>query len=119
MEVLHTCLNVSDVAAAIEFYEQFGFEETWGFESDGVVNRYVAADDGVELQLAETGGTFDRGRGGAWDHVAIQVDDVNRVFAETENHGVVSEPTDQPAADARTAFIEDPDGHVLELIEPL
>lgn len=119
MEVLHTCLNVTDVEAAIEFYEQFGFEETWGFESGGVVNRYVADDDGVEIQLAETGGAFDRGRGGAWDHLAIRVDDVDRVFEETENHGVVSGPTDQPAADARTAFIEDPDGHVLELIEPL
>jgi lactoylglutathione lyase len=31
----------------------------------------------------------------------------------------VKEPGDQPAAGARTAFVEDPDGHVVELIEPL
>jgi lactoylglutathione lyase len=31
----------------------------------------------------------------------------------------VQEPGDQPAAGARTAFIEDPDGHVVELVQPL
>lgn len=123
MEVLHTCLNVSDVEESIAFYEQFGFEETWGFEAGGVVNRYVADDDGVELQLAEGGaddGAFEeRGRGGAWDHLAVGVEDVDRVFAETDNYGVVAEPADQPAAGSRVAFVEDPDGHVLELVEPL
>jgi len=31
----------------------------------------------------------------------------------------VKEPGDQPEAGARTAFVKDPDGHAVELIEPL
>lgn len=44
---------------------------------------------------------------------------MDATFERVDHHGVVQEPGDQPAAGARTAFIEDPDGHVLELIEPL
>jgi lactoylglutathione lyase len=119
VEILHTCLNVADAEASIQFYEQFGFEESWGFEDGDTRHRYVADDDGVEIQLADTEGdeTFEDGT--AWDHIAIGVDDVDATFERVDHHGVVKEPGDQPAAGARTAFIEDPDGHVVELIEPL
>jgi lactoylglutathione lyase len=121
MEFLHTCLNVADVDRALEWYtEQLGFEETWGFETeDGETeNRYVAADNGVELQLSETDGVTPTESGDRWDHIAVKVDDVDAAFEEIENHGVRSEPEDQAIVPARTAFIEDPDGHVVELVEP-
>ena len=119
MEILHTCLNVADADETIAFYEQFGFEESWSFEASDTENRYIADDDGVELQLSDTEGETAFEQGTAWDHLAIRVDDVDATFERVDHHGVVQEPGDQPAAGARTAFIEDPDGHVLELIEPL
>lgn len=119
MHVLHTCLNVSDVEQSIAFYEQFGFEESWGFESGDTVNRYVADDDGVELQLSETEGETEFDQGTAWDHIAFAVDDVDATVEEVDHYGVVKEPGPQPAAGAYTAFVEDPDGHHVELIEPL
>ena len=122
MEILHHCLNVSDVDRAVESYTtQFDFEETWGFESEEgeTVNRYVAGEGGVELQLSETEGQADLSVGSLWDHIAFVVDDVDATFQQVENHGVVKEPADQPAAGARTAMIEDPDGHVIELVEPM
>lgn len=119
MELLHTCLNVADVEASVAFYEQLGFEETWGFESGDTVNRYVADDDGTELQLSETAGTEPGDSGDLWDHVALGVDDVDATVAELDHHGVVKEPGPQPAAGAYTAFVADPDGHHVELIEPL
>ncbi|PSP37385.1 lactoylglutathione lyase [Halobacteriales archaeon QH_7_65_31] len=119
MELLHACLNVADADETIAFYEQFGFEESWSFESGDTENRYIADDDGVELQLADTDGEASFEQGTAWDHLAVRVEDVDATFEAVENHGVVEEPSDQPAAGARTAFIEDPDGRVLELIEPL
>lgn len=120
METLHICLNVSDVDRAVEYYTtEFGFEETWSFEAeDGTVNRYVAADDGVELQLSESGSDGQLAAGDQWDHLAFAVDDVDARFEAVENHGVVKEPGDQPAAGARTAMIRDPDGHVIELVQP-
>ncbi|NHN48074.1 VOC family protein [Halostella sp. JP-L12] len=121
MELLHVCLNVADVDQAERFYtEQLDFEESWSFTTaDGrTENRYVKS-NGVELQLSETEGETEFDPGTAWDHLAVGVDDVDDTIDQIEHYGVVQEPTDQPAADARTAFIEDPDGHVIELIEPL
>ncbi|QLD84821.1 VOC family protein [Natronomonas halophila] len=122
MAILHTCLNVADADRAVEWYtENLGFEESWGFETpDGeTVNRYVADEDGVELQLSDTEGQTPADEGDLWDHLAVKVDDVDAAFEDIDNHGVVKEPADQPAAGARTAFVKDPDGHVIELIEPL
>lgn len=121
MELLHVCLNVADAGRAEQFYtEQLGFEESWSFTSaDGKTeNRYVES-NGVELQLSDTEGKTEFDPGTAWDHFAIGVDDVDEAIDRIEHYGVVQEPADQPAADARTAFIEDPDGHVIELVEPL
>lgn len=122
MELIHTCLNVTDVEEAAAFYvDQLGFERSWSFESadDGSLNQYVADDDGVELQLSETAGERVLVGGSRWDHVAVAVDDVDAAFDRVDHHGVVEEPADQPRADARTAMVEDPDGHVVELVEPL
>jgi lactoylglutathione lyase len=122
MELLHTCLNVADAERSLAFYtEELDFAESWSFETaDGKTrNQYVAADNGVELQLSETDGRTEFEQGTAWDHLAVSVENVDRAFEDIDHHGVVQEPADQPAAGARTAFVEDPDGHVVELIEPL
>ena len=120
MSLIHVCLNVTDAEESVKFYtEQLGFEESWSFESGDTVNRYVADDDGVELQLSETNGIDTVEAGTAWDHLAVSVKSVDAEFDRIDNYGVVQEPQDQPAAGARTAFIEDPDGHVVELVEPL
>lgn len=122
MVILHTCLNVSDVERSVEWYtENLDFEASWGFETpDGeTVNRYVADDDGVEIQLSDTEKQNPSAAGDLWDHLAVKVEDVDAAFEDIDHHGVVEAPSDQPAAGARTAFIKDPDGHVIELIEPL
>ncbi|MDY6817812.1 MAG: VOC family protein [Halobacteriales archaeon] len=122
MEFIHTCLNVADADRAVEWYtEQLGLKESWSFETaDGrTVNRYVTDDNGFELQLSDTEGETALEEGTLWDHVALGVDDVDAAFDRIDNHGVVQPPQDNNAAGARTAFIKDPDGHVVELVEPL
>ncbi|MFB6207335.1 MAG: VOC family protein [Haloglomus sp.] len=122
MAILHTCLNVADAERSVEWYEEnLDFEESWGFETpDGeTTNLYVADENGVEVQLSETEGVEPAEAGDLWDHLAVGVEDVDAAFEDIDHHGVVQEPSDQPAAGARTAFVEDPDGHVVELIEPL
>lgn len=121
MDLLHLCLNVTDAERAADWYvEQLGFERSWEFTTeDGAThNVYVAADNGVELQLSETEGEKIQS-GTAWDHVAVSTDDVDSAFEEIDHFGVVKEPGDQPAAGARTAFVKDPDGHHVEFVQPL
>jgi lactoylglutathione lyase len=120
MSLIHICLNVTDAEESVQFYtEQLGFEESWSFESGDTVNRYVADDNGVELQLSDSNGVDEVNVGSAWDHLALSVESVDDEFERIDHYGIVQEPQDQPAAGARTAFIKDPDGHVVELVEPL
>ena len=122
MDALHVCLNVSDADELAQWYkDNLGFEDSWEFTSDDSETRnvYVADGNGFELQLSDTEGADDFEDGTAWDHFAVHVQDVDAAFEDIDNHGVVKEPADQPAAGARTAFINDPDGHVVELIEPM
>lgn len=120
MELIHVNLNVSDMDKAIQFYtEELGFTETWGFEEGSTVHRYVADGNGVELQLSETDGRTEFDHGDAWDHLAVQVDDVDEAVEDIDHYGIEEEPGDQPAAGARTAFILGPDGYTIELVESL
>jgi len=120
MDILHTCMNVSDADELADWYvEELGFERSWEFTSGDTRNVYVADDSGVEIQLSDTEGDDEFEAGTAWDHLAVGVESVDETFAAIDHHGVVQEPGDQPAAGARTAFVKDPDGHVVELIEPL
>jgi lactoylglutathione lyase len=122
MDAIHVCLNVADADRTAQWYvDQLGFEESWEFTTpDGDTrNVYVADGNGLELQLSDTEGEDDFDAGTAWDHLAVSVEDVDQAFEDIDNHGVVQEPADNDEAGARTAFIEDPDGHVVELVQPL
>lgn len=119
MSVLHVCLRVADVDRSVQWYEsQLEFEYAWEFTHEGTRNVYVSDADGFELQLsAAADGELEAGD--AWDHLGIEVEDVDAAFERIDHHGVVKPPSDYRKAGARAAFIEDPDGHVVELIETL
>lgn len=121
MDAIHVCLNVSDADRLADWYvDQLGFERSWEFTTpDGRSrNVYVADGKGFELQLSDTEDeTPEPGTG--WDHLAVGVDDVDAAFERIDNHGVVQAPADNAEAGSRVAFIEDPDGHVVELVQPL
>jgi len=117
---LHVCLKVADADRAAAWYrDQLGFEDAWSFETDDQRNVYVADGNGFELQLSEDDAVPDPQPGTAWDHLAVEVEDVDAALERIDDHGVVQAPTAVPAAGARVAFIADPDGHVVELVEPL
>jgi lactoylglutathione lyase len=120
MDLIHVRLRVADADESAEWYvEQLDFERSWEFESDGARHVYVADGEGFELQLTDEEGVDAIDEADRFDHLAVGVDDADEAFEAIENYGVIKEPADQPAAGARTAFVEDPDGHVVELVQPL
>jgi Glyoxalase/Bleomycin resistance protein/Dioxygenase superfamily. len=122
MPLIHVCLNVTDADRIADWYvEQLGFEYSWEFTTEDGTGRnvYVADDNGIELQISDTDDEHPDDPGTLYDHIALGVDNVDDTFAEIDHFGAVKEPGDQPAAGARTAFVKDPDGHVVELVEPL
>jgi lactoylglutathione lyase len=111
MEFAHVCLAVADLEMSIAFYtEELGFER---FDTPGE-DQFVAADNEMTIQLREVASVPTESR---LDHLACVVEDVDAAVERIDHYGLVQEPTDQPAAGARTAFIEDPDGNQVELIE--
>ncbi len=122
MEVIHSAIWVSDLERSLAFYEDaVGLDRTRTFEGgDGATNVFLAGPNGVELQLKHTP---DRGpvEPAGIDHIALRVDDtdaaLDRLQAET-GCPLRRGPLDSAGANARVAFIEDPDGYGVELVEP-
>ncbi|WP_254545012.1 VOC family protein [Halomarina pelagica] len=122
MDLIHVRLAVSDADESADWYvEQLGFERSWEFTApDGSARHvYVADGNGFELQLTDAEGEDAIAEADRFDHLALGVEDVDAAFEAIDHHGVVKEPGDQPEAGARTAFVRDPDGHVVELVQPL
>ncbi|WP_435126969.1 VOC family protein [Halobaculum sp. D14] len=123
MDVLHSAIWVSDIDETLAFYvDALGLEKTREFVSgEGARNVYVAGESDTEIQFKydpdrEPPATDDT----AYDHVAVAVDDtdaeVERLVEET-GCTVRRGPLTSEGANARVAFIEDPDGYGVELVE--
>lgn len=119
MRLIHTALDVSDVDATLDFYETLGLEFAHEFTLDGVRNVYVGGENGLELQFKYDPESDESVDPSGVDHVAVEVDDVDaefdRIVAETDCP-VVHEPMTIEEANARAAFVEDPDGYAVELV---
>ena len=104
-----------------EFYTRtLGLAEVGGFEGYNII--FLAA-GGVTIELIEHNAADDtRGELG-WNHLALEVADIDAAHAALAARGVWFDepPYDFPAGAprARIAFFKDPDGNVLELIQPL
>lgn len=122
MEIVHTAVNVSDGEQIADWYvEELGFNEAWEFTTpdEETLNVYLADDAGHELQLSDSVNASPDELGTAWDHIAIEVADVDETFESVDNHGVIQEPTTYDSIDVRVAFIRDPDGRVVEIVEEI
>ena len=119
MDVAHVALWVSDMDRAVDFYTELGLERQWSVALDGVENVYVGGDHG-ELQLRHDPDRTTPIAPNRAD-VALTVDDTEATVERATDAGatVVTAPTVIEPADAYVAFVEDPDGYVLEFVEAL
>lgn len=124
MDILHTALLVSDLEATEAFYvDALGLERTWEFVSpgDGATNIYVGGDNGTEFQFKHLPGE-DVPEPAGIHHVAVSVENVDEALeymVETTGCRVVRGPLQNDDIAMRVAFIEDPDGYVVELVQQL
>lgn len=123
MDVIHTCIWVSDMDAAREFFlEGVGLEEHRSATLDGVENVWLGGEHGeIQLRHEPDHPAPDPDRS-ALDHLALSVDDVDgeleRIVDRT-GATVLDGPRTVDVANARIAFLEGVDGYVLELVEDL
>ena len=122
---LHTMLRITDPERSRQFYEALGFE--FRRESPIVRNGELEAtnyffgipgqDEELELTFNHDGRPYDLGT--AYGHIALAVDDMDETLARLKERGI--EPEREPyrlrEGGSRLAFVKDPDGYRVELID--
>ena len=125
MRLLHTMLRVSDIDRSIAFYTQvLGLKLLR--KTDRPDQKYTLAFVGygsnpehAELELTYNYGVDHYELGTAYGHIAIEVDDAARACAQVKAQGGAVTRESGPVKGGATviAFVADPDGYKIELIE--
>jgi lactoylglutathione lyase len=125
MRLLHTMLRVGDLERSIAFYtEVLGMRLLRRKDYPG--GRFTLAfvgygdeSDTAVLELTHNWDTSSYDLGGGYGHIAIGVDDIVAVCDQIRAKGgrVVREPGPMKNGTTVIAFVEDPDGYKVELIE--
>ena len=121
--LVHTCLRVRDPEASIAFYRALGFEQRGRLNFETAYNIYLGLPgDGDRLELTVNVGReepYDLGDG--YNHTAVAVDDLDATLAALAEVGVQPEKPPYRPGDRddlpRIAFVADPDGYRVELID--
>lgn len=125
MRLLHTMLRVKDLDASLQFYVDIlgmrllrkndypGGEFTLAFVG------YGEERDTAVIELTHNWGKTDYELGDAFGHVAIGVEDIQATVEKARAAGakVTREPGPMKHGTTVIAFIEDPNGYKVELIE--
>ena len=124
MDVLHTAVWVADLDVTSGFYEDvLRLEHSRDFVGgDGVTNYFVTGGSDAEIQFKHDADADVETDPGTMDHLAVAVEDVDvttdRAVEEFDSR-IVDGPMDLEDMGVRVAFITDPDGYTVELIEQL
>jgi len=125
MRILHTMLRVGDLERSLNFYtEVLGMRLLRRNDyPDGKFTLafvgYQDETDGAVLELTYNWGVDRYELGTAYGHVALEVDDAYRACEEIKGRGGVVTREAGPMKHGTTviAFVQDPDGYKVELIQ--
>ena len=125
MQILHTMIRVGDLDKSIEFYTQV-MGMTLLRKHDNEAYKYTLAflgygdeTQGSVIELTYNWGISEYEMGGAFGHIAIGVDELYRTCDAIRAAGgdVCREPGPVKGGETHIAFVKDPDGYMLELIQ--
>lgn len=125
MRMLHTMLRVANLEESLKFYcnvlgmkllrqkDYPGGEFTLAFVGYGDESNHTV------LELTYNWGVDSYDLGNAYGHIALGVDDIYQTCDNIKNLGgkVVREPGPMKHGSTVIAFVEDPNGYKIELIQ--
>ncbi|MCP9899607.1 lactoylglutathione lyase [Cyanobium sp. Cruz CV13-4-11] len=125
MRLLHTMLRVGDLERSLRFYiEVLGMKLLRRKDYPGgsytlAFVGYGEEQDTTVLELTHNWGTGAYDLGTGFGHLAIGVDDIYATCAAIAAKGgrVVRQPGQKQHGTSVIAFVEDPDGYKVELIQ--
>ncbi|MEG4502426.1 lactoylglutathione lyase [Microcoleus sp. F6_B4] len=125
MQLLHTMLRVGNLEESLKFYtEVLGMKLLR--QKDYPDGKFTLAfvgygdeSDTTVLELTYNWGVEEYNLGDAYGHIAIGVDDIYGTCEEIKARGgkVSREPGPMKHGSTVIAFVEDPDGYKVELIQ--
>lgn len=125
MRMLHTMLRVGDLERSIKFYTDLMGMKLLR-QADNEEYKYTLAfvgygdeKDHTVLELTYNWGKSEYDMGDAYGHIAIGVEDIYGLCEEFEAKGADVYRKPGPVKGGKTviAFVRDPDGYAIELIE--
>ncbi|MCS6765205.1 MAG: lactoylglutathione lyase [Candidatus Protistobacter heckmanni] len=125
MRILHTMLRVGDLQRSIDFYTKvLGMKLLRQSENEAYKYSLAFVGYGEESEHAVLELTYNHGvssyeMGGAFGHVAIEVSNAAKACDDIRAAGgkVTREAGPVKGGTTVIAFVEDPDGYKIELIE--
>ncbi|HIK46240.1 MAG TPA: lactoylglutathione lyase [Leptolyngbyaceae cyanobacterium M65_K2018_010] len=125
MRLLHTMLRVGDLERSLAFYcDVLGMrllrkKDYPGGEFTLAFVGYGDESDHTVLELTYNWGVDSYDLGNAYGHIAIGVDDIYKTCEQIKAMGgqVVREPGPMKHGSTVIAFVQDPDGYKVELIQ--
>jgi lactoylglutathione lyase len=120
---LHTCYRIGDIDRSVAFYEKLGFSESRRMPiGDEAINVFMGLPDNESiLELTYNHGVSEYDLGTGYNHIALGVADLDGTLAGLADQGISPEkPPYRPGGrttGSRIAFVRDPDGYRVELIE--
>ena len=125
MRILHTMIRVGDLKRSIDFYTRvMGMKlirtsENPEYQYSLAFVGYSDESEGSVIELTYNWGTDKYDLGTAFGHIAIGVDDVAKMCENVRQAGGRVTRDAGPVKGGKTiiAFVEDPDGYKIELIQ--
>ncbi len=125
MRILHTMIRVTDLDKSIDFYTNvFGMSllRKKDFPDGKFTLAFVGYGDesqGAVIELTHNWETDQYDMGNAFGHIAISVDDAYKACDQIADKGgnVVRPAGPMKHGGGVIAFVKDPDGYMIELIE--
>ena len=125
MRMLHTMLRVCDLDRSLKFYcDVLGMKllrkkDYPGGEFTLAFVGYGDESDHTAIELTHNWGVDQYELGNAYGHIALGVDNIYETCAQIRIKGgkVVREPGPMKHGSTVIAFVEDPDGYKIELIQ--
>ncbi|WP_336361395.1 VOC family protein [Haladaptatus sp. ZSTT2] len=117
----HVMMRVEDLDESLDWYQtHFDYEEKGRWEADTFTNVYLGPEDmhedGATIELTYNHDDRTYEFGDAWGHIAVRVEDVYDAYDELMAAGV-EDYRDPDSCGGSYAFVKDPDGHEIELVE--
>ena len=125
MRLLHTMIRVTDLQRSVDFYTKvlgmslLRTSENTEYKYSLAFVGYGDESEGAVIELTYNWGVSEYEMGTAFGHLALGVDNVAQTVDAIRNAGgkVTREAGPVKGGTTIIAFVEDPDGYKIELIE--